>query len=85
MLEGILGVHGASEDGMYKAIFGRSATSGMCDGCTIGSAMGVNPWAAFAGASDDAVVDGDFAMTEQELQPVLRTLRRGGINRSSMS
>jgi rhodanese-related sulfurtransferase len=42
--------------------------------------MGVNTWAAFAGANDDAVVDGDFACQELELQPVLRSLRRSGIN-----
>ena len=80
VLDGIFGVHGDTKDGMYKAVFGRSTTSGMCDGCTVGSAMGVNTWAALAGTADNAVVDGDFAITEQELQPVLRTLRHGNIN-----
>jgi len=42
--------------------------------------MGVNTWAAFAGSDDQAVVDGDFAMLESELQPVLRALRGAGIN-----
>jgi hypothetical protein len=42
--------------------------------------MGVNTWAAFAGTDDNAVVDGDFAVTEDELQPVLKSLRGGGIN-----
>jgi hypothetical protein len=42
--------------------------------------MGVNTWAAFAGSDDDAVVDGDFAVAEGELQPVLKALRGGGIN-----
>ena len=41
--------------------------------------MGVNTWAAFAGADDNALVDGDFAVSEAELQPVLKTLRAGGI------
>ena len=45
-----------------------------------GKTMGVNTWAAFAGADDRAVVDGDFAMLEPELQPVLKALRRAGIN-----
>jgi len=48
-------------------------------GHTIGSTMGVNTWAAFWGTNDQAVVDGDFAMTESELQPVLKTLRHAGI------
>src|SRR4029077_5183923 len=47
---------------------------------TVGKAMGVNTWAAFAGGDDKAVVDGDFAMLESELQPVLKALRAGGID-----
>jgi hypothetical protein len=42
--------------------------------------MGVNTWAAFAGADDAAFVDGDFAMLESEVQPVLKALRKAGIN-----
>ena len=42
--------------------------------------MGVNTWAAFAGSDDQAVVDGDFAMLESELQSVLKALRSHGIN-----
>ena len=46
----------------------------------MGKAMGVNTWAAFAGTDDQAVIDGDFAMLEAELQAVLKALRRSGIN-----
>jgi hypothetical protein len=63
---------------MYKAVMGRKATAAC--GCSIGKAMGVNTWAAFAGTDDSAVVDGDFAVGESELQPVLKALRSGGIN-----
>jgi hypothetical protein len=42
--------------------------------------MGVNTWAAFAGSDAQALVDGDFVVLEGELQPVLKTLRAGGIN-----
>jgi hypothetical protein len=49
-------------------------------GLSIGKDMGVNTWAAFAGSDDNAVVDGDFAVTEDELQPVLRMLIKDGIN-----
>ncbi len=41
--------------------------------------MGVNTWAAFAGSDDRAVVDGDFAMYERDLQGVLKALRGTGI------
>ena len=46
----------------------------------VGNAVGVNTWAAFAGSDEKAVVDGDFAMTEDELQGVLKALRGAGIN-----
>ena len=42
--------------------------------------MGINTWAAFAGSDSEAVVDGDFVMLADEMQPVLRTMRAGGIN-----
>ena len=45
-----------------------------------GKAMGVNTWAAFAGSDEKAVVDGDFAMLEGELQAVLKALRGAGID-----
>lgn len=77
-LDSAFGTKGTAKDGMYKAVFGRKA-SAAC-GCVVGKAMGVNTWAAFAGTDDDALVDGDFAVSEQELQPVLKSLRAGGIN-----
>lgn len=66
------------KDGMVKFVFGRKAK--MPCGCEVGKEMGVNTWAAFAGTDDNAVVDGDFACLENELQPVLKSLRTGGIN-----
>ena len=77
-LEGALGVKGQTKDGMWKAVVGREVTAAC--GCPAGKAMGVNTWAAFAGSDDVALVDGDFAVTEAELQPVLKELRGGGIH-----
>jgi hypothetical protein len=77
-LDEVFGVKGATKDGMYKATFGRKTHAGC--GCTIGKAMGVNTWAAFGGTDDNAVVDGDFAVAEIELQFVLKTLRGAAIN-----
>jgi hypothetical protein len=74
-----LGHEGKAKDGMYKVTIGRPAATAAC-GCKIGKAMGVNTWAAFAGTDENAVVDGDFAVTEAELQPVLRSLRGSGIH-----
>jgi len=77
-LEATLGVKGQAKDGMFKATLGRGATASC--GCAIGKTMGVNTWAAFAGSDENAIVDGDFAVSESELQPVLKALRAGGIN-----
>src|SRR5712692_8111976 len=50
------------------------------DPAKLEAAMGVTTWGTFAGSQDKAVVDGDFAMRESELQPVLRAFRKAGIN-----
>lgn len=73
----IFGMSGEAKNGMVKFTLGRSATM---HGMTIGKEMGVNIWAAFAGSDDNAVVDGDFAVTEDELQPVLKSLRKSNID-----
>lgn len=78
LIEETLSVKGQAKDGMFKAVIGR--TTKMPCGCEVGKEMGVNTWAAFAGADDNAVVDGDFVVTEDELQPVLKSLRGDGIN-----
>ena len=49
-------------------------------GAPINARMGLNTWAAFAGSDEHAVVDGDFAMREDELQPVLKAMRARGIH-----
>jgi len=76
-LEKIFGIKGQSKEGMVKFVFGRSVKM---DNVILSSDMGVNTWAAFAGTNENAIVDGDFAVLENELQPVLKTLRKGGIN-----
>jgi Domain of Unknown Function (DUF1259) len=76
-LDSALGLKGQYKDGVYKFVVGR--TTQMHD-VTIGNQMGVNTWGTFAGSDDNAIVDGDFAMHESELQNVLKTLRKAGIN-----
>jgi hypothetical protein len=76
-LEAALGVKGQANQGMFKIVIGRPATM---HGVSVGREMGLNTWAAFGGSDDAAVVDGDFAMLENELQPVLRAMRKEGIN-----
>lgn len=77
-LVALLGGKPQEKDGMVKFVIGRTAK--MSCGCEVGKEMGVNTWAAFAGTDDNAIVDGDFACLESELQAVLKSLRKGGIN-----
>lgn len=42
--------------------------------------MGLTTWAAFSGSDELAAVDGDFIMTAEEVQPVLRALRKANIH-----
>ncbi len=76
-IEAVLGTKGKLDHGVYKVTIGRTTRM---HGGDVGNAMGVNTWAAFAGSDDEAVVDGDFAMLEGELQPVLKALRGAGID-----
>jgi hypothetical protein len=57
--------------------FGRPAKM---HGVPIDSTMDVNTWAAFAGSHENAVLEGDFAVTENELRRPLKSLREAGIN-----
>lgn len=75
-IEAVLGAKGELKDGVYKVVIGRSTHM---HGHEAGGTMGVNTWAAFAGADARAIVDGDFAMLESELQGVLKALRGAGI------
>jgi hypothetical protein len=76
-LNEVFGTQGELKDGMVKFSFGHPAKM---HGVTVGNDMGVNTWAAFAGSDDNAIVDGDFAVTEDQLQPVLKSLLKDKIN-----
>jgi hypothetical protein len=76
-LNKVFGISGEVNNGMVKFTIGHPATM---HGVKIDNAMGVNTWMAFAGSDDNALVDGDFAVTEDELQSALKAIRVGGIN-----
>jgi hypothetical protein len=88
-LADILGAGAASPDGkMFKASFGRNIEMSMGPDAQdkemmpvkVGNTMGVNTWAAILGSDKSALVDGDFAILETEMEPVFRSLRKAGIN-----
>jgi hypothetical protein len=76
-IEKILGHKSQAQDGVVKVTINRE---GEMHGVKVGGSMGLTTWAAFAGTDKYAAVDGDFIMTAEEVQPVLRALRKGGIH-----
>ncbi len=75
-LEAIRGGKGEANNGMFKVTLGRETKM---RGTKMGNAMGINTWAGFDGTDDQAVVYGDSAVVEDELQPVLKSFIKSGI------
>jgi hypothetical protein len=76
-IEKVLGHKRESQGGVVKVTIGRE---GHMHGVTFGGSMGLTTWAAFSGSDEMAAVDGDFIMTAEEVQPVLRALRKADIH-----
>ena len=76
----IVGTEGETTGAVYKITIGRLDIKMMEMGAPINARMGLNTWAAFYGSDADAVVAGDVAMLDTEVQPVLKALRANNIN-----
>ena len=76
----IIGTAGEQNGQVYKITIGRPDIKVQEMGATINARMGLNTWAAFYGSDADAVVAGDVAMLDYEVQPVLKALRAANIN-----
>src|SRR5260370_4802433 len=76
-IERVLGHKAGAQPGVVKVTIGREGTM---HGVKVGGSMGLTTWAAFSGSDELAAVDGDFIMTSEEVQPVLRALRKAGIH-----
>ena len=76
----IIGHTGEQTGPVYKITIGRPDLDVREHGAKINARMGLNTWAAFAGSDADAMVAGDVAMLESELQPVLKALRSHDID-----
>jgi len=77
MVEEVIGQKPQVQDGIVKVTIGRE---GMMHDVKVGGSMGLTTWAAFGGGNAHAFVDGDFIMAAEEVQPVLRALRKGEIH-----
>jgi len=69
-----LGYEGSLNRGVYKVSIPRSDLQVTAQGQPVTGFMGLGTWAAWQGTPDSAAVAGDFAMTEDEVAPVIQTL-----------
>jgi hypothetical protein len=76
-IEKALGQKAQAQDGVVKVTVGRE---GSMHGVKVAGSMGLTTWAAFSGSDESAAIDGDFIMTTEEVQPVLRALRKADIH-----
>src|SRR5215467_2328967 len=76
----IVGHEGEQSGAVYKITVGRDDLGMKEHGAVINARMGLNTWAAFVGTQEDAAVAGDVAMAEHEVTPVLKALRKNGLD-----
>jgi len=76
----IVGTPGEQTGAVYKITIGRSDVTVKEMGATINARMGLNTWAAFTGTDSKAAIAGDVAMLESEVTPVLKALRKNGLD-----
>ena len=76
----IVGTPGEQTGAVYKITIGRDDLKLTEMGAPINARMGLNTWAAFVGTNDKAAVAGDVAMLASEVQPVLKALRKNGLD-----
>jgi len=75
-IEAILGKKGISKDGVYKVVWDKATTM---HGHDLGADMGSFIVALFIGSDTKAVMIGDIAMEEDEVEHVLKTLLKHNI------
>jgi Domain of Unknown Function (DUF1259) len=75
----IVGHEGEQSGAVYKITVGRDDLDMKEHGAVINARMGLNTWAAFVGTQEDAAIAGDVAMLENEVTPVLKALRKNGL------
>ena len=75
----IIGTQGEQSGAVYKITIGRDDVKLVEMGAPINARMGFNTWAAFVGTNDNAAIAGDVAMLGNEVTPVLKALRKNGL------
>lgn len=78
-LDSIIGHKGEMSKGVYKYTIGRPDVPLQEHGIPVSSFGGFNTWSAWQGTPEKAAVAGDFAMLENEVEPVIKALIENGI------
>ena len=76
----IVGTQGERSGPVYKITIGRDDVKLTEMGAPINARMGLNTWAAFVGTNESAAIAGDVAMLANEVTPVLKALRKNGLD-----
>jgi hypothetical protein len=76
----IVGTEGEQTGDVYKITIGRDDLKLTEMGAAINARMGLNTWAAFVGTDQNAAIAGDVAMLANEVTPVLKALRKNGLD-----
>jgi hypothetical protein len=75
----LAGYEGEQNGQVYKITVGRDDIDLRDHGARINARMGFNSWAAFHGSNENAQIAGDIAMLASEVTPVLKSLRKNGL------
>jgi hypothetical protein len=79
-LDRIIGHSGEMNGAVYKVTVGRDDINLTEMGAKINARMGLNTWAAIVGTDANAVIAGDVAMKETEVNNVLKALRKNDLD-----
>jgi hypothetical protein len=79
-IEKILGAKGENIEGVYKIRVAKLPAGVLPQTQATGAIQGAHTAATFAGSDDGAVMDGDIALRDSQLQQVLLALHKAGIS-----
>ena len=78
-IEKAIGKAGELKDEVYKISMPRTDLKVMVKDVTLKPGLALGSWVAFKEAGNEAVIDGDLVLTEDEVAPVFDKLRKEGI------
>lgn len=78
-LNGIVGAEAAVNGPTIKYTLGRKDLTVTAMGAEMTPSIGLNTWASFTGTMENALIAGDVAMLEHEVNAVIKTLRKNNL------